>query len=594
MFSSSAYGQLFDFTGTWRDFTVIGSSSITNTGPSIVNGNLALFPGGIGDFTGFPPGTVTGNINIADAVADNARNDARTVYNTILNTNYYGTRDLSTQDLGDFNGINALTPGVYSFSSSAFLTGTLQLRTTAPGQVFIFKIGSTLITAATSRVVITGPGADCAQVYWQVGSSATFGTATEFKGNVLADISITFDTGANLVEGRAFALTGAVTLDNNLLQGGPFDDCGLGALAESGVLYPDELTSIFQIGFSAAGAQNSNIQRHLELVRRGGGRSAPQAPYIPEQNDSKSGMRDSKGGMGDSKGGMRDSKGGLVDQTEASPQQDNLWSVYLEGTGASATVDPSSSANGYRFDTLGATLGADRRMNDNLVVGILGSYSTLDAELFNSGSIEGDSYKGAIYATLFKDGCFLDALAGGGYNSYETRRTTVTGESEGSPDGWELNAMLNGGYDIHRGKWTITPSASVAYTRITLNGFTETGSPSSLQFPTQSQDSLLTDVGVRVAYSTMVLGMVVTPQVRLSWQHEYLDSTQSLKASSLPGPSSVFTVSGPDMNRDRAVLSAGLDVQVTPTVNVYAHYDGQLGNSNYNYNSVTVGFMVNF
>ncbi len=304
-------------------------------------------------------------------------------------------------------------------------------------------------------------------------------------------------------------------------------------------------------------------------------------------------MHDSKSGMHDSKGGMRDSKGGLADQTEV-PQQDNLWSVYLEGTGASATVDPSSDASGYRFDTRGATLGADRRMNNNLVFGVLGSYNTLDADLFDNGSIEGDSYKGAFYATLFKDGFFLDALVGGGYNSYEIRRSALMGDAEGSPDGWELNTLLNGGYDIHMGKWTITPSASAAYTRVTLNGFTETGSSFPLRFPTQSQDSLQTDLGVRVSYTTMVLGMVVTPQMRLSWQHEYLDNTQSLEARFLSGPNSAFTVSGPDIKRDRAVFSAGLNVLVTPTVSVYAHYDGQLGNSNYNYNSVTAGIKVDF
>lgn len=338
------------------------------------------------------------------------------------------------------------------------------------------------------------------------------------------------------------------------------------------LIAPDELTSIFQMGFAGAHAQNLNIQRHLNLVRQGNGVNATRTESIKTPGDSKS---------------------GLAEET-VTYYDNNLWNIWIEGTGTSASIDASSNANGYNFDTRGVTIGADRRLNDHFVVGVLGSYNALDANLTDGGSIDGENYRAAVYATFYKDGFFLDGLLGIGDNSYDTSRSSLGGFAEGNPDGWELNSLLNAGYNIHNGQWTITPMASASYTRVTLNSFTETGSLAPLSFPSQSQDSLLSDLGVKVAYSTKILGMEVTPQVRLAWQHEFLDSTQSMDSSFISVPGSMFTVDGPEIKRDRAMISAGLNVDVTQTVSIYAYYDGQLGSANSNSNSVTVGLNMSF
>ncbi len=119
---------------------------------------------------------------------------------------------LTGQDLGGMR----LPPGVYCFSSSAQLTGTLVLTGAGP---WIFQIGSTL-TTATAAAVIVPPGGTCraSNVFWQVGSSATLGTATMFAGNILALTSITATTNAT-VAGRLLAINGAVTLDTNDVSG---------------------------------------------------------------------------------------------------------------------------------------------------------------------------------------------------------------------------------------------------------------------------------------------------------------------------------------------------------------------------------------
>ena len=195
--------------GTAASFAVLASSTVTNTGPTIVNGNVGVSPGAA--VTGFPPGTVVGGtIHAADALAAQAQSDTTTAYTNLAgqacNTNLTG------QDLGGLT----LTPGVYCFSSSAQLTGPVTLNAEGnPNAVFVFQIGSTLTTASASSVVgINSPSGAICNVFWQVGSSATLGTTTSFAGNILALASITLNTGAS-VSGRALARTAAVTMDTN-------------------------------------------------------------------------------------------------------------------------------------------------------------------------------------------------------------------------------------------------------------------------------------------------------------------------------------------------------------------------------------------
>jgi Ice-binding-like len=192
---------------TVGSFGVLGGSTVTNTGPSVVNGNLGVSAGS--SVTGFPPGVVVGGtIHSNDATAIQAQTELTTAYNTVAGTPC--TLDLSGQNLGGLT----LTPGVYCFSSSAQLTGTLTLNALGnPAAQFLFKIGSTLTTASVSSVALINGATSC-NIFWQVGSSATLGTNTVFAGNILALTSITLNTGAT-DSGRTLARNGAVTLDTN-------------------------------------------------------------------------------------------------------------------------------------------------------------------------------------------------------------------------------------------------------------------------------------------------------------------------------------------------------------------------------------------
>lgn len=194
--------------GTADAFAVLGGSTVTNTGPSVVNGDLGLSPGSA--VTGFPPGIVNGTIHAADAAAAQAQADLTTAYNNAAGQACDSV--LTGQDLGGLT----LTAGVYCFSSSAGLTGTLKLDAQGVSAArFIFQIGSTLTTASSSRVMLINGARPC-NVFWQVGSSATIGTTTSFVGNIMALTSITITTGATL-KGRALARNGAVTLHRNVI-----------------------------------------------------------------------------------------------------------------------------------------------------------------------------------------------------------------------------------------------------------------------------------------------------------------------------------------------------------------------------------------
>ena len=194
--------------GTADSFAVLAGTTVTSTGTAgtVLNGDLGVSPGTA--ITGFPPGLVNGAIHTADGVALQAIIDAHFAYTTLQTQPFI--QDLTGQDLGGLT----LSPGVRKFDTSAQLTGILTLDALGNSNArFDFQIGSTLTTASSSSIrLINGAQAD--NVFWQVGSSATLGTSTEFDGTIIADQSITLNTGA-IMFGRALAINGAVTLDFN-------------------------------------------------------------------------------------------------------------------------------------------------------------------------------------------------------------------------------------------------------------------------------------------------------------------------------------------------------------------------------------------
>ena len=260
--------------GTAANYAVMGATAITNTGPTVINGNLAISPGGSSSVTGFPPGVVTGEMDAANADAVLAHSDLVGAYNDAAGETT--TVNLTGTDLGGLT----LTPGTYTFDSSAQLTGTLTLDGQgSTNATFIFQVGSTLTTASASSVELINGAGGCA-VFWQVASSATLGTTTDFQGTIMAMTSITMNTGATIGVGglgnggRALAMNGALTLDTNIITPPPAG-CGF----TSGAATPDTTTPTGTTASPAPGSSPGGTPTTTTAVPSVG---VPGIPGLPD------------------------------------------------------------------------------------------------------------------------------------------------------------------------------------------------------------------------------------------------------------------------------------------------------------------------
>jgi len=196
--------------GSACGFGILGATPVvSSSGPTNVTGDVGIWPAS--SITGFPPGTITGVFHAGDAVAMQAQGDLTTAYNFAAGV---AGGAVLPADIGG----ETLASGVYKTTSaqpSLGITGNLTLDGGGdPNSAWIFQIVSTLTTAPTNSQVILTNGAAAQNVFWQVGSSATLGTTTTFAGTIMAQASVSLDTGATL-NGRALARTGAVTLLSN-------------------------------------------------------------------------------------------------------------------------------------------------------------------------------------------------------------------------------------------------------------------------------------------------------------------------------------------------------------------------------------------
>jgi outer membrane autotransporter protein len=357
----------------------------------------------------------------------------------------------------------------------------------------------------------------------------------------------------------------------------------LGLGLDSGLTDTAEgLTALYEISFSNANIQRLNLEDRLDDIRSG-------------SNGFSSNMKVNGANVTrDDKATVDGKSSKNVVEPILQPGPENRWGVWVTGFGDFVSVDADANAKGYNFTTGGVSLGIDYRIGDRFAIGAMGEYSHTWTSLDPSGHVDVDSGRGGLYATWFNHGIYLDGAIYGGYNAYDSHRMGFAGLASGSTEGAEWSTFISGGYDFHVGQLTAGPIASLQYTDVRIDGFSENGSLAPLTVRSGSAESLRSDAGFRLFYQLQIGKIMIEPSLKAAWEHEYKYSALAITAgfADISGPSATFF--GPSEGHDSAVVSAGVAVRFTPTISTYINYDGQLGRANYDSNAVTGGVRISF
>jgi outer membrane autotransporter protein len=505
------------------------------------------------------------------------------------------------------NGI--IKPGTLTvagnYTQSA--TGTLRIEVagTAPGQFDQLQVGGRASLAGTLQLIGLG------SFRLQAGDKLTFLSAKGGVSGTFGTVENNFLTGT-VVKGQVLILSNAIVLEgsqgsfvpaacnpNSVAVAQVLDNVAgdpraaalisflnnepLGRLCSDFTLIaPEQLSSIFSIGVSLANVQSANLERQMDGIR-GGGTGFNSAGF------SMNGAPSYGGGLGGPTGPE-----GKSGPPALAPIPENRWGVFVSGLGEFTHVDSTDTARGFDLQTGGVTFGVDYRIGSNFAIGLMAGYAHTNADLANSGDIDVNSGKFGLYATAFSGGLYLDSAVTGGFSGYDTRRTALFGTASGSTNGGDLNVLVNGGYDWKKGALSIGPTASFQYTYVSFDGFTESGSLAPLKINDQHVDSIRTAFGMKASYDWKIGNVLIRPELRAAWQHEYGNSSYSIVASFANGAGSSFTVSSPKIGRDSLLLGAGFAVLWSDRISTYIYYDGELGRTNYQSNNVSAGIRVTF
>ncbi|WP_125461527.1 MULTISPECIES: ice-binding family protein [Rhodomicrobium] len=571
VFSSEAEAQNL---GTAEFFGVLGSSTVTNTGPSVIRGNVGTSPGTA--IVGFPPGIVVApaSIHAADALAAQARVDTITAYNALQALP--SQVNLTGQNLGNL----VLSPAVYSFATSAQLTGLLTLNGQGNSAArFVFQIGSTLTTASNSAVLLIN-GANGDNVFWAVGSSATLGTNTRFAGNILALTSITLNTGASITCGRALAQNGAVTLDNNAITlcingvvppdipGGTGNDIPTGTLFGSGV------TGFQNASFGALGLFGLSMMRQGMFWRDGG--PEDYTGITPQS------FKDMPGGS------LKDAAPAGWDGIMPQLDPRRTWRLWTTGYGGTGHFDGdrNEGSNDLDTETLGFSVGLDYQFDPTTLVGIAAGYSnarfSVD-DVTTHGQGEGGHV--GVYGVKTYGRAYVAGAADYAHFHNDTDRFIdwlVNERANSSFDSDGFAARFEAGWKQPVNRFYVTPFVGAGVAYLNSEDFTEDsraigGGPGilGLSFDGDSTTSVTSSVGVQL--DTRILmdeGRILTPFARVAWVHEF-EPDRDLDGFLTQSPAVSFTAFGAPAAEDAAKVDAGFRLDLTDRIAVFAYFDGE-------------------
>jgi len=592
-----------------ESFAIISGQTLTNTGTTLIDGNIAVWPG-----TAFAEAgnlvQTSGKMYLGDARAKRMQDSLTTLYSALGNRKV--TQDLTDQNLDKM----VLAPGVYRFTSSANLAdgGILTLDAKGdPNAIFIFDIGSTLTVGNHAKIVLVGE-AQGGNVFYRIGSSATVNTSATLEGQIVASTSISMKTNATLECGAAYAQTGSVTLQSNVINICTLDgksvtrglqavlddtrttdqvrsvaSAMLESMSEGGrlgdefafpaaVMSPEEFSaSLAQIaGQVSSGVAPMGMQAmdaFLDTVLRSGPKSraqvtAPVVQQVPLGVVREDAFYTGKHGS---------SKSAPVGQTVAPVasvvRQPRNWDIWASGYG-SRNVTSANARFGHQERTSnnrGLAAGVNFLPSQYTDFGVAVSWNTADFALSNGfGSGTSDTVFVALRGRTSSERAYLEGALAYGRSDITTDRTvTVAGVDRFTAEttAESIAAHIEAGY--HMGMFT--PFAGLRAQSFKTPAYSETTAGSSgsyaLQHDAQTTRSLRSELGVAMKWTADTAGANVAAfGVRASWMHEFASNDPStVTFQNTPGLS--FPVSGVTRDRDSLVLAA--NARVTSRNGVY-------------------------
>jgi uncharacterized protein with beta-barrel porin domain len=589
--TTAVYAQAAPPLGTLTDYAVLAAATVTNTGTTFLFGNLGVSPGAA--VTGFPPGVIMppGVLHAADAAALQAQTDLSTAYLNLFNRPT--TFDLTGQNLGG----RILVPGVYNFNSSAQLTGLLTLNgLNNQNSVFIFNIGTSLTTSSASAVALIN-GAQGGNVFWRVGSSATLGTTTAFAGNILADASITLNTGATITCGAAWARTGAVTLDSNRISlcallpqpGAPVPTVAalvapvvapvagvINSVVASGGTLPVTFLNLFnlstadlaialpqlqgEVGTGAAQAGTQAMNSFLSLVTNpfnNGRTPLPEMP-LPVRPTLYVKAPYYKGG---------------ASHASAPGVDARRWSIWAAAFGGTTNTggDAVSASHDRSARVAGYATGLDYRLTPNTVVGFAVAGGSTNFNVAGGyGSGHGDMFQAAVYSTTRINAAYLSTALAYSWTRVSTSRYLTISGTDNLTAQYSANGLagrLEGGYRLailegfDGSGFGVTPYGAVQLQAFRSPAYNETvasGTPSfALAYEARTATTLRTELGGWVDKTYGIdRNNSLTIFGRAAWAHDTFSApTIGVSFQAIPG--SNFTSTGATPARDSLLLTAG-------------------------------------
>jgi uncharacterized protein with beta-barrel porin domain len=284
-------------------------------------------------------------------------------------------------------------------------------------------------------------------------------------------------------------------------------------------------------------------------------------------------------------------------KSTSAPEYADPWNFFVRGNVVLAQGFSNNDVSHFDDNTESVIVGTDYRVTGNFLVGLKAGYSHTDATLDDNGSSATiDSYSTGLYASYADKGWYANVIGDYVHNAYtEERNIGFLGQTaNGAPEGNEGFADLDGGYDFHDGALTYGPIAGVQYTHLSVNGYTESGSAADLTVQDQEDDSLRSRLGGRVSYAFSHYGLVFKPHLDATWQHEFMDQSRGITSQFDTTGLGSFTVRTEDPQRDFAMATAGLDLDINRTIMAFAEYMVQAGQSNYFGQAVQAGIKIGF